>query len=139
MVKMDNDGAIRVLLVGGTNAATQGISGTLSGCAGLEVVGKADSSIEAVVAARELSPDVVLVLVDGLASGMDGVDALRAITETRPCARVVIITRSIARYLVPAVKAGATGILSPEAALEELLPAICRTHQWTNCPLSPTQ
>lgn len=136
---MDTDGAIRVLLVGGSDAATQGVSGVLSGCAGVEVVGEVDSRVEAVVAARDLSPDAVLMLADSLASGMDGVDALRAIAETRPGARVVIITRNITRYLVPAVKAGAAGILSPEATLEELLPAICGTHRWTTCSLSPMQ
>ncbi len=127
---MDTDGAIRVLLVGGSDAAIQGISGTLGGSAEVEVVGEVDSSDAAVAAAADLFPDVVLVLADSLASGVDGVDTMRAITETRPLTRVVVITRSILRYLVPAVKAGAAGILSPEASLEEVLPAICRTHQW---------
>ena len=133
---MDTDGAIRVLLVGGSDAAIQGISGTLGGSAEVKVVGEVDSSDEAVLAAGELFPDVVLVLADSLASGVDGVDTMRAITETRPLTRVVVITRSVLRYLVPAVKAGAAGILSPEVGLDELLLAIRRVHQWASCSLS---
>jgi DNA-binding NarL/FixJ family response regulator len=67
---------------------------------------------------------------------MDGVDTTYAIIEARPWIRVVVITRSIVRYLVPAVKAGAAGIISPEAGPDEVLLAIRRVHQWANYSLS---
>ena len=133
---MNTEGAIRVLLVGGSDASMKDISEALSDGAGVKVVGKAGGGNEAVVAAGEHSPDVVLVLVDSLISGMDGIDTTCAIIETQPWIRVVVITRSIVRYLVPAVKAGAAGILSPEAGLDELLLAIRRVHQWASCSLS---
>ena len=133
---MNTDGTIRVLLVGGSDASIQDISDALSDDAGVEVVGEAGCGNEAVVATGELSPDVVLVLVDSLISEMDGVDTTYAIIEARPWIRVVVITRSIVRYLVPAVKAGAAGIISPEAGPDEVLLAIRRVHQWANYSLS---
>ena len=133
---MNTDGSIRVLLVGGGDASMQDISDALSDDAGVEVVGKAGAGNEAVVATGELSPDVVLVLGDSLISEMDGIDTTCAIIETRPWIRVVVITRSIVRYLVPAVKAGAAGIISPEAGLDEVLLAIRRVHQWASYSLS---
>ena len=133
---MNTEGAIRVLLVGGNDVSMQGISDALSDGAGVEVAGKTGGGNEAVVAAGELSPDVVLVLVDSLISEIDGIDTVRAIIETRPWTRVVVITQSTIRYLVPAVKAGAAGILSPEVGLDELLLAIRRVHQWASCSLS---
>ena len=131
---MNTESDIRVLLVGSSDVSMQGISDALSDGAGVEVVGETGGGNEAVVAAGELSPDVVLISVDSPIAGMDGIDTVRAIIETQPWTQVVVITRNTVRYLVPAVKAGAAGILSPEAGLDELLLAIRRVHQWASSP-----
>jgi DNA-binding NarL/FixJ family response regulator len=133
---MNTDSAIRVLMVGSNNASMQGISNALSNRVGVEVVGETSGGNEAVSATEELSPDVALVLADSLISEMDGIETTRAILETRPWVRVIVITRSILRYLVPALKAGAAGILSPEDGLDEVLLAIRRVHQWASYSLS---
>ena len=133
---MNTEGAIRVLLVGGSDASMQGISDALTDAVGVEVVGETGGGNEAVAAAGELSPDVVLVLVDSLIAGMDGIDTVHAIIETQPWTRVVVITRNTVQYLVSAVKAGAAGILSPEVGHDELLLAIRRVHQWASYSLS---
>lgn len=127
---MYTNGTIRVLVVGDGDAVTRGISSTLGGSAEVEVVGEAGSGDEAQAAVELLYPDVVLVLMESLTEGTDGVDTAHAITKTRPWVRVVIVTRSVVRYLVPAVKVGAAGILSPDTGREELLLAIRRIHQW---------
>jgi len=132
---MKTGAAIRLLLVGGCDA-TEDVSAALGGSPAVEVIGEVGTCDEAVAATRELSPDVVLMLMDGMLPGTDGIDAAGAITETRPWVRVVVVTRNVVRYLIPAVKAGVAGILSPDISSDELLSAIRRIHQWTPYSLS---
>ena len=56
----------------------------------LELVGEAESGEQAVVAARELRPDVVLI--DVRMPGMGGIAAAKRIKEDRPSTRVVLIS-----------------------------------------------
>jgi len=84
---------------------------------GFEVVGDASSGEEAILAARDGQPD--LVLLDLTMHGMDGLTALPRIREEAPECEVVVLTASDAEEnLLAAIRAGAAGYLlkteSPE-------------------------
>ena len=57
---------------------------------GFDVVGEAASGDEAVVAATEKSPDVIVM--DYKMPGMDGLSTARAIRETRPTQGIILYT-----------------------------------------------
>ena len=70
----------------------------------------ARDGVEAVKAASELAPDVIVMNV--MMPNKDGVDACREIMETLPGTRVVMLTASTeADAVIEAVSAGATGYL----------------------------
>ena len=88
-----------------------------------EVVGQARDGVEAVQAASELSPDVIVM--DVMMPEKDGVEACREIMESLPDTRVVMLTASTeADAVIEAVAAGATGYLQKVAGLDRLLSAV---------------
>ncbi len=123
--------AIRVLLVGDNEATREELSQMLDSEEGITVVGTAGSGEEALAAAKKLSPGVILMLTDIRIPGMNVVDTTYAITEAQLPAKVIIITDDFPRYLVPAIKAGAAGLLARDTSLNELVPAIRKIHLWS--------
>lgn len=90
---------------------------------GIEVVGEASDGDEAVTAAEELVPDVVLM--DVRMPKRSGIEATRAIAEVLPTARIVMLTVSDEEEdLYDAIKAGAAGYLLKEISIEEVAGAI---------------
>jgi DNA-binding NarL/FixJ family response regulator len=81
------------------------------------------SADEAVEICRRSSPDVVLMDLT-LGPGMTGLDATRAIVETCPLTRVIIVTGHADEHLlVDAVEAGASGFLSKTEGAAAVLDA----------------
>ncbi len=94
---------------------------------GYDVVGKAQSGIEAVESVQSLKPDVVLMDVD--MPGMDGIQATHRIMETAPTA-VVILTGFSEDVLVDrALAAGAMAFLVKPVLDTQLRPALTMAHQ----------
>ena len=82
-----------------------------------EVVGSARDGVEAVRAASELSPDVIVM--DVMMPGKDGVEACREIMESAPGTRVVMLTASTEEdAVIEAVAAGATGYLQKLSGMD---------------------
>jgi DNA-binding NarL/FixJ family response regulator len=97
--------AIRVLVVDDHGVVREGLRTFLRLQDGIEVVGEAADGTEAVAAARELEPDVVLM--DLVMPQLDGVEAMRRIRETRPQTRVIVLTSfTDDDKLLAAVRAG---------------------------------
>lgn len=94
---------------------------------GLESVGIVSDGEAGVVAARNFLPDVVLM--DMHMPVMNGVDTTRAIVSENPEIKVIAVTTFASdEYLVPALRAGASGYLVKDARPEEIVAAIREVH-----------
>src|SRR5207245_8028890 len=89
----------------------------------LDVVGEADTAERAVVMARKLQPDVVLL--DLLLPRKSGYDALPELAEVAPQAKVIVVSSQAAPSSVRrALSAGAAGYLPKRSSDRELTNAI---------------
>jgi len=115
--------AVRVLIADDHGVVRQGLRMFLSLDPELAVVGEAENGEAALLMARELKPDVVLM--DLLMPVMDGVEATKAIRNELPDVEVVALTSVLEDTIVTAaVRAGAIGYLLKDSEPEELHRAI---------------
>jgi DNA-binding NarL/FixJ family response regulator len=113
----------RVLLADDQELMRMGFRMVIDTQPDLAIVGEAANGREAVDAARELGPDVVLM--DVRMPELDGVQATRLIVESDGNARVIILTTfDLDEYVYAALRAGASGFLLKDAPPGELLSAI---------------
>jgi DNA-binding NarL/FixJ family response regulator len=90
---------------------------------GIDVVGTAADGAEAVAAARELRPDVVLM--DIRMPNMDGLEAAGLVLAQNPGCRVIMLTTfDLDRYVYAALEAGASGFLLKDVTPEHLAAAV---------------
>src|SRR4028119_170023 len=115
--------SIRILIVDDHSVVRQGLRMFLSLDSELEVVGESENGQEALLMARELKPDVVLM--DLLMPVMDGIEATKAIRAELPEVEGVALTSVLEDVSVTgAVRAGAIGYLLKNSEPEELHRAI---------------
>ncbi len=113
----------RILLVDDHALFREGLMAILNAQPDLEVVGEASDGLEAVVKARELQPD--LVLMDIQMPGMDGLEALLRIKRFAPETTVVMLTvQSDEEKLLRAIKYGAQGYLLKDLQSHKVLEMI---------------
>ena len=111
---------IRVLLADDHAVTREGLQVILERSEEFEVVGQARDGVEAVKAASELSPD--LIVMDVMMPKKDGVEACREIMESLPETKVIMLTASTeADAVIEAVAAGATGYLQKVAGMDQVL------------------
>jgi DNA-binding NarL/FixJ family response regulator len=114
---------MRILLVDDHTLFRQGLVKLLGSQPDLVIVGEAGSVAEAVVKARELKPDLVLLdysLPDG-----EGPDAARAILADLPRTNVVFLTvHETDSHLLSAIRTGAIGYLIKDTPFEKLVVSI---------------
>src|SRR6476646_1903903 len=114
---------IRVLICDDHALFRRGLIMVLESEEGIEVVAEAEDGEEAVLKAEETAPDVVLM--DVRMPKMSGIEATRAIAESVPTTKILMLTVSDEEEdLYEAVKAGATGYLLKEISIEEVANAI---------------
>ena len=114
---------IRVLLVDDHSIMLEGLQSMLEQSEEFEVVGQARDGVEAVRAASELSPDVVVM--DVMMPGKDGVEACREIMDSAPDTRVIMLTASTEEdAVIEALAAGATGYLQKTSGMDQLLSTV---------------
>ena len=120
--------AIRILVVDDHTLFRRGLTALLARDARVQVVGDAADAGQAQRRAQELQPDIVLL--DNHLPGVRGVDALAALMEVAPQARIVMLTVSEDEAdLLSALRAGAAGYLLKTAEGETLVSAIERVMQ----------
>ena len=120
---MSANTTIRVMLVDDHPIMRKGLRDILEDSGGVEVVGQAADGTEAVRAAEELRPDVIVM--DVMMPKKDGVEACRDILELLPDTKVLMLTASTEEDAVTqAVAAGATGFVQKYAGSEEFVSAV---------------
>ncbi|MFZ2309847.1 MAG: response regulator [Rhodoferax sp.] len=120
-----NASTIRVLVVDDHTLFRRGLTALLARDARVQVVGDAADAGEAQRRAQELQPD--LILLDNHLPGVRGVDALVALQEAVPHARIVMLTVSEDEAdMTAALRGGAAGYLLKTIEGDALIHAIER-------------
>jgi DNA-binding NarL/FixJ family response regulator len=115
--------AVRVVLADDQPLVRAGLRVLMADTPDIEVVGEAGTGAEAVRLARDVRPDVVVM--DIRMPGMDGIEATRLITAEVESTRVLVLTTfDDDDYVYGALRAGASGFLVKDMALEDILAAI---------------
>lgn len=115
---------ISVLLVDDHTVVRSGLTALLGTQADIAVVGEAASGEEALEAAQQHAPDVVLMDL-AMGAGMDGIEAIKQLRQrTAKQAIIVFTTYDSDADIVRAVDAGAMGYLLKDAAPEEIFAAV---------------
>ncbi|MGW3568239.1 response regulator transcription factor [Streptomyces sp. NPDC000941] len=114
---------IRVLLADDQPLVRAALRMVITDTPGVEVVGEAGDGAEAVRLTGELAPDVVVM--DIRMPGMDGIEATRLIATGAGTTRVVVLTTfDDDDYVYGALRAGASGFLVKDMALDDILAAV---------------
>jgi DNA-binding NarL/FixJ family response regulator len=118
---------IRVLSVDDHVLFREGVAALLANQPDLQLVAEASNGREAIDQFRRHRPDVTLM--DLQMPEMNGVDAMRAICEEFPSARIIVLTTYAGDALVlRALKAGARAYLIKSLLRKELLETIRLVH-----------
>lgn len=113
-------GKLDILLADDHQLFREGLCGILSTQPDFNVVGEAADGLEAVVKARQLKPDMIIM--DVSMPRMDGVEATRQIKKDLPEATIVMLTvRDEDEKLFEAIKSGAQGYLLKTIRSRDLL------------------
>lgn len=105
---------IRVLVVDDEALMRAGIRLMIEGMDGITVVGEAADGRQAVAAARQLDPDVILM--DIRMPVMNGIEAIRAIRQAGGRARIIVLTAfDTDGFLLDALRGGALSFLLKDA------------------------
>jgi Response regulator containing a CheY-like receiver domain and an HTH DNA-binding domain len=118
---------IKILTVDDHPLLRQGIAGVIQGEKDMLVVGEAANGREAIEMFRSRRPDVTLM--DLQTPDVNGIDAIVAIRQEHPQARIIVLTTyegdALARR---ALKAGVAGYILKDMIRTELLEAIRSVH-----------
>jgi two-component system nitrate/nitrite response regulator NarL len=116
---------IRILIVDDHTLFRRGLTALLSRDPQLQVIGDAADAGQALRRVRELQPDIILL--DNHLPGVNGVDALPALLESAPGARILMLTISEDEDdLAAALRRGAIGYLLKTMEGDALTAAIRR-------------
>jgi DNA-binding NarL/FixJ family response regulator len=119
---------IRILLVDDHIVMRMGLVTATSGEPDMDVVAEADNGLDAVKAYRMHRPDVIVL--DLRMPGQNGLETIRQLRDEFGDVRVLVFSNyASGEEVYQAFKAGASGFVVKEMALERLLEAIRKVHQ----------
>jgi two-component system, NarL family, response regulator LiaR len=114
---------INILLVDDHEVVRQGLRAYLDAQPDFRVIGESSSGEEAVEAASELLPDVMLM--DLVMSGIGGVEATRRVKDITPRTQIVVLTSYHQdEFIFPALQAGAISYVLKDVDMDDLVEAI---------------
>ncbi|MCW1958094.1 MAG: response regulator transcription factor [Mycobacterium sp.] len=126
---------IRVVLADDHGVIREGLGRLISALDGIALVGVAADGAEAVAQSEALSPDVVLMDLD--MPVMNGIEATKRITASKPGTAVVVLTAFSDRHrIIGALEAGACGYLLKDVDAKDVAEAI-RAAARGESPLDP--
>lgn len=119
--------SIRLLICDDHAVVRRGLRSLVGVKTEMELVGEAVDGDEAVVMAKKLKPDVIIM--DLIMPRKDGVTAITEIKKKNSDAKILVLTSfSDDKNVFSAIKAGASGYLLKDSSPEELLQAIHDVH-----------
>jgi DNA-binding NarL/FixJ family response regulator len=119
---------VQILLADKQSLFRQAVKLVLESEGDLEVVAEARDGLSAVARAEQTRPDVALIDVD--LPNCDGIRATALITErVSKCRVLVLAAEESERTLIDALEAGASGYITKDAPLSELIGATRALHQ----------
>jgi DNA-binding NarL/FixJ family response regulator len=113
---------IRVVVADDQALVRVGFCGIIAATPGFVVVGEAGNGEEAVAAARQARPDVILM--DVRMPVMNGIEATQRITQSTDVRALILTTFDLDEYVFAALRAGASGFLLKDTLPADLLTAI---------------
>jgi len=114
---------IRILIVDDHELLRAGLRSRLEREPGITVVGEADTAERAVLMARKLQPD--LILLDLLLPRKSGADVIPELADVAPGAKVLVVSsQAVPSSVRRALSAGASGYLPKRSSDGELVAAI---------------
>jgi two-component system response regulator NreC len=117
------NGTIRIILADDHQIVRQGLRILLEAEPDMEVIAEADNGRKVLKLAQELIPDVIIM--DLSMPELNGIEATRQILSGAPEVKVVALSmHSDSLFVLNMIKAGASGYLLKDCALEELVKAI---------------
>jgi NarL family two-component system response regulator LiaR len=120
--------SIRVLIADDHAVVREGLRALIEAKPDMELIGEAEDGVQAVLLARSLKPDVILL--DLMMPRMDGIQAISEIKRENPAARILVLTSFAGDDKVfPAIKAGALGYLLKDSSSQALIQAIRDIHR----------
>jgi DNA-binding NarL/FixJ family response regulator len=117
-----DDAPLRVLVVGSVGFVGDAIGDALVSSDHVEIVGDVVGAVEAIDAALERRPEVVLL--DADATGDDWLDLVRALIALRPAPTVVVLSWRDGTQVLDAIAAGARGYLTKDLSAPALARAV---------------
>ena len=114
---------IRILVADDHQIVRQGLRMLLAGESDMEVVAEADNGRKALRLAQELLPDVIIM--DISMPDLNGIEATRQLLAHSQSIKVIALSmHSDSLFVMNMIKAGASGYLLKDCAMEELVKAI---------------
>jgi two-component system invasion response regulator UvrY len=114
---------LRILVVDDHGIVREGLTALLERDHSMRVIGFATTGEEAVIAARRLRPDVIIM--DLVLPDLNGIDATQRILRDAPDARILALSAChTADHVYRALRAGAIGYVLKSALSAELLRAV---------------
>jgi DNA-binding NarL/FixJ family response regulator len=120
---VSSNGAVRIVLAEGHSLFREAVRAVFESEADLEVVAEASSGLEAVEESDRTKPDVAFL--DAALPNCDGVKAAALIKQRVPDCKVMILSDTEDQaVLVEAIEAGASGYLTKQCPLADLIEAV---------------
>lgn len=118
---------MRILIADDSAMIRRGVIGLLSSEASWEICGEASDGSEALVMARALLPDVILL--DVSMPGLNGLEVARRLRKEVPQAKIVVMSQHDPAHLLPGViAAGGDACIDKSRLAADLVDSIRNLH-----------
>lgn len=115
--------SVRIVIADDHTIVRQGLVSLLRDAGDFEVVAEAADGLDAVEKIFAMQPDVAIV--DLTMPRLSGIEVVRRVRERHPEIRVLVLTvHEDEEYVLPIVRAGASGYLVKDTAADELIRAV---------------
>lgn len=117
--------AIKIAIADDHDIIRAGIKSVLAKHSQYEVCAEASSAEEALKAAQDFLPDIMLL--DISMPKLSGLDVISRIKRSSPKTKIIIISvHKLGAYILKALRRGVNGYINKENVAEELIPALAR-------------